>query len=164
MTDDSMAFSEWLEQHDGEDFLRVLMERLLGQLMEFEVSNRIGAERHERNSERQTYRNGYRERPLHTRLGTLELQVPKLRQGSYFPSFLEPRRLAERALTAVIQEAWIGGLSIRKVDDLVQALGMTGLSKSQVLALCQDIDGRMTSFLGRPLEGEWPYLWLDATY
>ncbi|HNP42520.1 MAG TPA: IS256 family transposase, partial [Nitrospira sp.] len=134
------------------------------QLMEFEVSHRIGASRHERNAERQNYRNGYRERPLHTRLGTLELQVPKLRQGSYFPSFLEPRRLTERALTAVIQEAWIGGMSTRKVDELVQALGMTGISKSQVSALCQDIDERVESFLERPLEGEWPYLWLDATY
>ena len=164
MTDDSMAFQRWLEHHGGEDFLRGLMERILGQLMEFEVASRIGAERHERNSERQTYRNGYRERPLHTRLGTLELQVPKLRQGTYFPSFLEPRRLTERALTAVIQEAWIGGMSTRKVDELVQALGMTGISKSQVSALCQDIDERVDSFLERPLEGEWPYLWLDATH
>ena len=164
MTDDSMAFQRWLEQHGGEDFLRALMERTLEQLMEFEVSHRIGASRHERNAERQNYRNGYRERPLHTRLGTLELQVPKLRQGSYFPSFLEPRRLTERALTAVIQEAWIGGMSTRKVDELVQALGMTGISKSQVSALCQDIDERVESFLERPLEGEWPYLWLDATY
>ena len=164
MTDDSMAFQRWLEQHGGEDFLRALMERTVEQLMEFEVSHRIGASRHERNAERQNYRNGYRERPLHTRLGTLELQVPKLRQGSYFPSFLEPRRLTERALTAVIQEAWIGGMSTRKVDELVQALGMTGISKSQVSALCQDIDERVESFLERPLEGEWPYLWLDATY
>ena len=164
MTDDSMAFSEWLEQHGGSDLLRALMGRMLEQLMEFEVANRIGAERHERNSDRQIYRNGYRERPLHTRLGTLELQVPKLRQGSYFPSFLEPRRLTERALTAVIQEAWIGGMSTRKVDELVQALGMTGISKSQVSMLCQDIDERVESFLERPLEGEWPYLWLDATY
>ncbi len=79
MTEDRMAFSEWLEQHGGSDGLRALMERMLEQRMEFEVANRIGAERHERNSDRQTYRNGYRERPLHTRLGTLELQVPKLR-------------------------------------------------------------------------------------
>ena len=127
--------------------------------MDFEVTNRIQAGRHERSEARQTYRNGYRERPLHTRLGTLELKVPKLRQGSYFPSFLEPRRLTEQALTAVIQEAWIGGMSTRKVDDLVQALGMTGISKSQVSALCQDIDARVDSFLNRPIDGEWPYLW-----
>jgi transposase-like protein len=94
----------------------------------------------------------------------LELKVPKLRQGSYFPTFLEPRRLTERALVAVIQEAWIGGVSTRKVDDLVQALGMSGISKSQVSALCQDIDERVESFLTRPIAGEWPYLWLDATY
>jgi putative transposase len=164
MTEDSMAFLEWMGQQGGEDFLRGLAERVLEQLMDFEVSNRIQAGRHERNGDRQTYRNGYRVRPLHTRLGTLDLKVPKLRQGSYFPSFLEPRRLTEQALTAVIQEAWIGGMSTRKVDDLVQALGMAGISKSQVSALCQDIDERVESFLSRPLEGEWPYLWLDATY
>ena len=164
MADDSMTFWDVLGQQGSEDFLRNLMERVLEQLMDFEVTNGIQAGRHERSEARQTYRNGYRERPLHTRLGTLELQVPKLRQGSYFPSFLEPRRLAERALTAVIQEAWIGGMSTRKVDGLVQALGMTGISKSQVSALCRDIDERVKSFLERPLEGEWPYLWLDATY
>lgn len=155
---------ELLDHAGGEDFLKSLAERVLEQLMEFEVTNRIGADKHERAEGRATYRNGYRERPLHTRLGTLELRVPKLRQGTYFPAFLEPRRLTEQALTAVIQEAWIGGMSTRKVDDLVQALGMTGMSKSQVSALCRDIDERVDSFLNRPLEGEWPYLWLDATY
>jgi transposase-like protein len=164
MTEDSMAFLESLGQHGGEDFLRSLAERVLEQLMEFEVTNRIGAAKHERAEGRGAYRNGYRERPLNTRLGTLELKVPKLRQGAYFPSFLEPRRLTEQALTAVIQEAWIGGMSTRKVDDLVQALGMTGISKSQVSVLCRDIDERVGSFLNRPIEGEWPYLWLDATY
>lgn len=164
MAEDSMAFLESLGQLGGEDFLRSLAERVLAQLMECEVSNRLGAGKHERSEGREGYRNGYRERPLHTRLGTLELKVPKLRQGSYFPGFLEPRRLTEQALTAVIQEAWIGGLSTRKVDDLVQALGMTGISKSQVSALCRDIDERVESFLTRPIEGEWPYLWLDATY
>lgn len=164
MAEDSMAFWEALGQQGGEDFLKSLMERVLEQLMDFEVSNRIGAGRHERTADRETQRNGYRERPLHTRLGTLDLKVPKLRRGTYFPTFLEPRRLTEQALTAVIQEAWIGGMSTRKVDDLVQALGMTGISKSQVSALCQDIDDRVGSFLSRPIEGEWPYLWLDATY
>jgi hypothetical protein len=95
---------------------------------------------------------------------TLDLKIPKLRQGSYFPAFLEPRKTVEKALTAVIQEAWIQGVSTRKVDDLVQALGMTRISKSQVSALCQDIDTRVLSFLERPLAGDWPYLWLDATY
>jgi transposase-like protein len=164
MTKDSLPFLELLDHAGGDDFLKSLAERVLEQLMEFEVTNRIGADKHERAEGRATYRNGYRERPLHTRLGTLDLRVPKLRQGTYFPAFLEPRRLTEQALTAVIQEAWIGGMSTRKVDDLVQALGMTGISKSQVSALCRDIDERVDSFLNRPLEGEWPYLWLDATY
>jgi len=92
------------------------------------------------------------------------LRIPKLRSGSYFPTFLEPRRLSEKAIAAVVQEAWIGGISTRKVDDLVQALGMQGISKSQVSALCAEIDERVGSFLNRPIEGEWPYLWLDATY
>ena len=164
MTRDSLPFLELLDHAGGDDFLKSLAERVLEQLMEFEVTNRIGADKHERAESRATYRNGYRERPLHTRLGTLDLRVPKLRHGTYFPAFLEPRRLTEQALTAVIQEAWIGGVSTRKVDDLVQALGMTGISKSQVSALCRDIDERVDSFLNRPLEGEWPYLWLDATY
>ena len=98
------------------------------------------------------------------RLGTLQLRVPKLRQGSYFPPFLEPRKVSEEALVAVIQEAWIGGVSTRRVDELVQAMGLSGISKSTVSKLCKDIDERVTGFLERPLEGEWPYLWLDATY
>jgi transposase-like protein len=164
MADDSMAFIEQLKQQGGGDFLRSLVQSVLADLMECEVSNKIGAELHERNGDRQAYRNGYRDRILHSRLGTLELQVPKLRKGSYFPSFLEPRRLAEQALAAVVQEAWINGVSTRKVDELVQAMGMTGISKSQVSDLCKGIDERVDSFLTRPIEGEWPYLWLDATY
>ena len=120
--------------------------------------------RHERSPDRLNYRNGYRDRSLDTRLGSLQLRVPKLRQGSYFPPFLEPRKMTEKALVAVIQEAWIGGVSTRRVDDLVQAMGLTGISKSQVSKLCKDIDERVLAFLERPLEGEWPYLWLDATY
>lgn len=164
MADESMAFVEMLKQRGGEDFLRSLVEEVLKQLMEYEVSAQVGAGRHERTDERRTYRNGFRDRVLHSRLGTLELRVPKLRQGSYFPAFLEPRRLTEQALAAVIQEAWINGVSTRKVDALVQSLGMTGISKSQVSELCQGIDARVASFLSRPLEGDWPYLWLDATY
>jgi putative transposase len=164
MADDSMAFVERLKQQGGGDFLRSLVETVLTDLMECEVSNKIGAELHERSGERQTHRNGYRDRMLHSRLGSLQLRVPKLREGTYFPSFLEPRRLAEQALAAVVQEAWINGVSTRKVDDLVQALGMTGISKSQVSELCKGIDERVESFLNRPIEGEWPYLWLDATY
>jgi transposase-like protein len=93
----------------------------------------------------------------------VELRIPKLRKGSYFPAFLEPRRMAEKALTAVIQEAYIQGISTRSVNDLVQAMGGTGVSKSQVSRLCQEIDERVGAFLDRPIEGEWPYLWIDAT-
>ena len=124
----------------------------------------IGAGRHERSGERTTYRNGYRDRPLDTRLGTLQLRIPKLRQGSYFPPFLDARKTSEKALVAVIQEAWIGGVSTRRVDDLVQAMGLSGISKSTVSKLCKDIDDRVNAFLDRPLTGDWPYLWLDATY
>lgn len=164
MTDDRMALIEQIQNSSDGDFLRTIAEHTLHRLMDFEVEALIGAGRHERTEERTTWRNGHRPRKLESRLGTLELKIPKLRQGSYFPAFLEPRKTAEKALTAVIQEAWIQGVSTRKVDDLVQALGMTGISKSQVSALCQEIDERVQSFLERPLAGEWPYLWLDATY
>lgn len=164
MTDDRMALIEQIQKSTDGDFLRAIAEHTLHRLMDFEVEALIGAARHQRTEDRTTYRNGHRPRKLDSRLGTLELKIPKLRQGSYFPAFLEPRKTAEKALTAVIQEAWIQGVSTRKVDDLVQALGMTGISKSQVSALCQEIDERVQSFLERPLEGEWSYLWLDATY
>lgn len=123
-----------------------------------------GAGRHERAEGRTTWRNGYRERAFDTRLGTLNLKVPKLRQGSYFPGFLEARKTSEKALVAVIQEAWIGGVSTRRVDELAQAMGFSGISKSTVSKLCKDIDERVGEFLNRPLAGDWPYLWLDATY
>src|SRR6202789_3251936 len=110
------------------------------------------------------HRNGYRSREWDTRAGTDELHIPKIRKGSYFPGFLEPRRMGEKALTAVIQEAYIQGVSTRSVDDLVQAMGMTGISKSQVSRLCGEIDDKVQSFLTRPLEGDWPYVWLDAPY
>jgi transposase-like protein len=133
--------------HSGdEDFLKSLAERVLEQLMKFEVTNPLSGSKHERADQREGYRNGYRERPSHTRTGTLDVRVPKLRQGNYFPNFLKLRRLTKKALTAVIQEAWIGGMSSRKVDDLVQALGMTGISKNQVSALCQEIHERVDSF------------------
>ncbi len=133
-------------------------------LMEADVQGRIGAARHERNDDRTTQRNGYRDRTLDTRLGSLQLRIPKLRQGSYFPPFLEARKTSEKALIAVIQEAWIDGVSTRRVEDLVQAMGLEGISKSTVSKLCADIDERVHAFLDRPLTGEWPYLWLDATY
>src|SRR5215210_1332313 len=164
MTDDRMALIEALQKADDGNFLRALAETVLQILMEADVEGVIGAGRYERSGERTTWRNGYRERTLDTRLGPLNLKIPKLRTGSYFPPFLEARKTAERALVAVIQEAWIAGVSTRRVDDLVQAMGLTGISKSQVSKLCKEIDERVRAFLNRPLEGDWPYLWLDATY
>ena len=176
MTDDRLPLAELLAKSGDEDFLRSLAESVLQIIMEADVEGLIGAGRHERSAERSTWRNGYRDRTLETRLGPLNLKVPKLRTGSYFPGFLEPRKPVEKALVAVIQEAWIAGVSTRKVDDLVQAMGMSGISKSSVSKLCVrhgsrtdgdpwlTIDERVGAFLGRTLEGEWPYLWLDATY
>jgi putative transposase len=164
MTTERLALAELMEKAGDGDFLRAVAEAVLQLLMETDVEGLIGVGRHERSPDRLNYRNGYRDRTLDTRLGTLALRVPKLRQGSYFPPFLEPRKMTEKALVAVIQEAWIGGVSTRRVDDLVQAMGLSGISKSQVSKLCKDIDERVGAFLERPLEGEWPYLWLDATY
>jgi transposase-like protein len=164
MTEDRLPLAELLQKAGEGDFLRAVAEAVLQLLMESDVEGLIGAGRYERSAERLNWRNGFRERALDTRLGTLQLRVPKLRQGSYFPPFLEPRKVSEKALVAVIQEAWIGGVSTRRVDALVQAMGLSGISKSTVSKLCKDIDERVTGFLERPLEGEWPYLWLDATY
>jgi putative transposase len=164
MTEDGLPLAELLQKAGEGDFLRAVAEAVVQLLMEADVEGLVGAARHERSPERLNYRNGYRERALDTRLGTLQLRIPKLRQGSYFPPFLEPRKTGEKALVAVIQEAWIGGVSTRRVDDLVQAMGLGGISKSTVSKLCKEIDERVNAFLERPLEGEWPYLWLDATY
>ena len=163
----SMAVLELLRKHGCDSEVDVLREsvRLLGQqLMELEVSEQLGAARYERTPERAGLRNGYRERQWDTRVGTVQLQVPRVRDGSYFPSLLEPRRRAEQALVAVVQEAYVQGLSTRKVDDLVQALGMSGISKSQVSRLCQSLDAEVQQFRERRLEGRYPYVWLDATY
>jgi putative transposase len=146
------------------DFLRDGLRVLSEALMELEVTQYVGAERHERTPERTGQRNGYREREWDTRVGTIELRVPRVRDGGYFPSLLDPRRRAERALVAVVQEAYVQGISTRRVDDLVQALGMTGISKSQVSRLCLALDEEVERFRGRPLAGPYPYVWLDATY
>ncbi len=164
MTEERLPLAELMAKAGDGDFLRSVAEAVVQLLMETDVDGLIGAGRHERTGERTTYRNGYRDRTLDTRLGSLQLRIPKLRQGSYFPPFLEPRRTSEKALVAVIQEAWIGGVSTRRVDDLVQAMGLAGISKSTVSKLCKDIDDRVNAFLERPLVGDWPYLWLDATY
>ena len=164
MTDETLPLAELLAKSGDSDFLRTVAETVLQMLMEADVEGLIGAGRHERTTERLNYRNGFRDRALDTRLGTLQLRVPKLRQGSYFPPFLEPRKTTEKALVAVIQEAWIGGVSTRRVDELVQAMGLSGISKSTVSKLCKDIDERVGAFLSRPIEGDWPYLWIDATY
>src|SRR5213082_3655416 len=164
MTEDRLVLTELLEKAGDGDFLRAVAEAVLQLLMETDVEGLIGAGRYERSGERTTWRNGHRDRTLDTRLGALQLRIPKLRQGSYFPPFLEARKSSEKALIAVIQEAWIGGVSTRRVEDLVQAMGLSGISKSQVSKLCKEIDERVNAFLDRPLAGEWPYLWLDATY
>lgn len=164
MTEDRMALVELAEKYADGDLLRELGLLVLQRLMEAEADGRCGAGLHERSPERANHRNGYRGRTLQTRLGTLELKIPKLRTGSYFPSFLEPRKASEQALVAVVQEAYVKGISTRKVDDLVQAMGMTGISKGQVSRLCAEPDERVEAFLNRQIGGQWPYLWLDATY
>lgn len=150
-------------EHDA-DFLRESVRTMSQALMELEVEEHLGASRHERTPDRLGQRNGYRGRQWDTRVGTVELEVPRVRDGSYFPSLLEPRRKAERALSAVVQEAYVHGVSTRKVDELVQALGMNGVSKSQVSRLCEELDSEVERFRHRELTGSYPYVWLDATY
>jgi transposase-like protein len=159
-----MDLQTLLEKTTDSDFLREMIGFTAQRLMDLEIEGLTGACRGGRGAERLTQRNGYRDRTWETRAGTIELRIPKLRKGSYFPGFLEPRRLSEKALTAVIQEAYIQGVSTRSVDELIQAMGMTGISKSQASRLCEEIDEWAQAFLNRPLEGNWPYVWLDATY
>jgi transposase-like protein len=151
-------------QAEDSDVLREGMRVLAEALMDVEVAQHVGAERYERTAERRGERNGYRSREWDTRAGTVELRVPRVRDGSYFPSLLEPRRRAERALAAVVQEAYVAGVSTRRVDDVVKALGLEGVSKSQVSRICGELDAEVERFRTRPLAGPYPYVWLDATF
>jgi transposase-like protein len=162
-----MALSELLRKaatEPGEDVLREGVRVLAEAVMELEVEQHLGAARHERSPERTGQRNGYRERGWDTRVGSVELRVPRVRDGSYFPVLLAPRTRAERALVAVVQEAYVHGVSTRRVDDLVKALGMDGISKSQVSRICAELDAEVERFRHRPLTEPYPYLWLDATF
>jgi transposase-like protein len=164
MTDEMLSLQALLKKSSDSDLLREMIGFAAHRLMELEVENLTGAARGERSAERLTHRAA----SIATAIGKPAPGrwscASPLRKGSYFPGFLEPRRMAEKALTAVIQEAYIQGVSTRSVDELVRAMGMTGISKSQVSRLCGEIDGKIAAFLDRPLEREWPYVWLDATY
>ena len=163
-TKTTIALAELAEKGADADLLREMIQYVAQRLMDMDVEGLCSAAYGERSAERVNSRNGYRDRQWDTRAGSVDLKIPKLRKGSYFPGFLEPRRTAEKALAAVIQEAYIQGVSTRSVDELVKSLGMTGISKSQVSRLCGEIDERVGAFLNRPIEGDWPYLWIDATY
>ena len=167
MTKGTMTLMEYLRKCGLEgdaEFLRESVRLMTQLLMEAEVEERIGAERYERSPERNNQRNGYRDRVWETRVGEVPLRIPKLRMGSYFPTLLEPRRRSEKALLAVVQSAYVEGISTRKVDELLQALGLTGIDKSRVSRICKELDAQVEAFKNRPLEGEYPYLWLDAVY
>jgi len=165
MTDSIMAFVDYLRKEEltGDiDFLREAAEFLYQKLIDAEAEEMIGAKRYERTSERQTYRNGTRERSLETRVGELDLKIPKMRKGSYLPSLLTPRKRSEEALLAVVQEAYIQGVSTRRMDELAKALGLQGIDKSKVSRICKELDEMVTEFRGRPLQDKYPYIWLDA--
>lgn len=167
MAKDRMTLLELLRKAGVDkdiDFLREGVKTLAESIMELEVREKIGAGLYERNGERTTYRNGYRERQWDTRVGTIPLEIPRIREGSYFPSLLEPRRRVEQALLAVIQEAYVLGVSTRKVEGLVRSLGMEGISKSEVSRICQGLDEEVEIWRHLPLISRYPYLWLDATY
>ena len=164
MADSSVTLPAILDNEEGRDLVRDMLAEMAKLTMEAEVQQRCNAPLGERSEERLVQRNGYRDRAWDTRAGRIELAIPRLRRGSYFPSFLEPRRVVEKAMLAVIQEAYLQGVSTRRVDDLVKALGGSGVSKSQVSRLCAEVDARVNEFLGRRLDGEFPYVWFDATY
>jgi putative transposase len=161
---DVTSFVGKLMEESDVDLLREGVRVLAQALMDAEVSTQIGAGLYERSEERSAFRNGYRARTWDTRVGTVELRVPKIAPGIYFPSLLEPRRRAERALAAVVQEAYVKGISTRKVDDLVRALGIDGISRSEVSRVCKALDAEVEAFRNRPIETEHPYLWVDATF
>ena len=161
---DITSFVGKLLEQDDVDALREGVRVLAQAVMETEVSGQIGAAPYERSSERVAYRNGYRTRRWDTRVGTIELKIPKVTAGAYFPSLLEPRRRAEKALHAVVVEAYVKGVSTRKVDDLVRALGIDGISRSEVSRICKVLDEEVRAFLSRSIESPCPYLWLDATF
>jgi putative transposase len=163
-TKTNIALAELAEKGADADLLKQMIQYVAQRMMEMDAESLCAAAYGERSPERLNSRNGYRERLWETRAGSVDLRIPKLRKGSYFPGFLEPRRTAEKALAAVIQEAYVQGVSTRSVDELVKAMGMSGISKSQVSRLCAEIDERVNAFLTRPIEGDWPYLWIDATY
>jgi putative transposase len=163
-TKPTMALAELTEKGADVDLLREMIRHITQRTMDMDVESLCAAAYGERSPERANSRNGYRERTWETRAGTIDLKIPKLHKASYFPGFLEPRRTAEKALAAVIQEAYIQGVSTRSVDELVKAMGMSGISKSQVSRLRAEIDERVNAFLDRPIEGDWPYLWIDAMY
>jgi len=164
MTIDRLHLAELIEKGSDADLLREMMIFTVNRMMDLDVEGLTGAAYGERSEARTNQRNGYRERPWHTTIGTLPIAIPKLRKGSYLPPFLEARRTSDKALIAVIQEAYVHGVSTRSVDELVKAMGLAGISKSQVSRLCAEIDERVKTFLTRPIEGLWPYLWIDATY
>lgn len=163
MTTPEVVAKTLIAEHS--DFLREAVAMVAAQLMEAEIAGEIGAGRGERNADRATHRNGYRERLWETRVGEIELAVPRKRSGAaYFPSFLEPRRPCEQAIVSVVMEAYVNGVSTRKVDRLVEQLGISSMSKDRVSALCRELDERVEAFRNRPLEGAFPYLWLDAKH
>ena len=160
MTTQELVRRTLLDEHG--DFLKDAVAIVAAQLMDAEITAQIGAGHGEVSAERVTHRNGYRSRGWETRVGEIELQIPKKRSGSYFPSFLEPRRRCEQAIVAVVMEAYVNGVSTRKVDRLVEQLGIHGMSKDRVSAMCRALDDQVQAFRERPLEGAHPYLWLDA--
>lgn len=167
MTDPTIALKEYLINiglENDADFLRKGAELFAQMLIEAEASEVIGADKYERSEDRQAQRNGYRSRRWETRVGELQISIPKLRQGSFFPSLLEPRRPWEKALLSVVQEAYVKGVSTRKVDDLVRALGLEGMDKSKVSRICKELDEAVQAFRERPLQASYPYVWLDALY